>query len=149
MLSVNGRNSECRGTRGNRGSVRLTQGGSQAKSCNDVCPKVVRKQSPALMFAQGWFANKVLRWCLPKGGSRTKFCVDVCPKVVRKRSPAMKFVQRWFANKVLRWCLTRTDRSVQRQILWQFGKLRRRNCKERTAKGELQRRESINNNRWE
>ena len=68
MLSVNERSLEYRGMRADCESVRLTTGGSQAKSCDDVCPKVVRErskvdrgQSPAMMFAQGWFANEA-RW---------------------------------------------------------------------------------------
>ena len=79
MLSVNGRSSEYRGTRGDCGSVRLTQGGLRAKSCNDVCPRVVHKQSPAMMFTQGRL--------------RAKSCDDVYPRVVCKRSPAMMFAQ--------------------------------------------------------
>ena len=88
MLSVNGRSSKYRGTRGDRGSVRLTQGGLRAKSCDDICPRVVCEQSPAMMFTQGI--------------SRAKFCDDVCPKVVCKQSPAMMFAQGWIMSKVLR-----------------------------------------------
>ena len=64
MLSMNGRSLVCRGIRADRGSVRLTQGGSQAKSGNDVCPRVVYERSPAIMF---------------------------CPRVDREQSPAMMF----------------------------------------------------------
>ena len=61
MLSVNGRSLECRGTQVDRGSVKLTKGGLRAKSGNDVCPIVVRKQSPVMMFVQGWFVNKIMQ----------------------------------------------------------------------------------------
>ena len=84
MLSVNGRSLEYRDTRVDRGSVRLTKGGSRAESCDEVCPKVVRDQSPAMIFAQGWIVSKVLQSCLPKGGSQTKSCDDVCPRVDRQ-----------------------------------------------------------------
>ena len=32
---------------------RLAKGGSRAKSCDDVWPKVDRERSPAMMFDQG------------------------------------------------------------------------------------------------
>ena len=92
MLSVNGRSSECRGTRGRsrigRGQIRLIAG------------EVLR-----------WYLQ-VLRWGLPKGGSRAKSCDDDCkscdddcPRVDRERSPAMMIAQGWIASEVLRWWL--------------------------------------------
>ena len=36
-----------------QGQIRLTKGGSRAKSCDEVWPRVDREQSPAMMFAQG------------------------------------------------------------------------------------------------
>ena len=61
MLSVNGKSLEYRGTWVDRGSVKSTKGGSRAKSYDNVCSRVVWEQSPAMMIAQGWFANKALQ----------------------------------------------------------------------------------------
>ena len=97
-----------------QGRVRLTKGRLRAKFCNDACPKLGCKQSPAMMFAQGWIASKVLRWCLPKDRSRAKSCNVVCPRVDCKQSPAMMFNQ---------------GISAQGQMRWQFGELQRENCK--------------------
>ena len=88
---MNRRSLECRGTRADRGLVRLTKSGLWSKSCNDFYLRVVCEQSLAIIFTQGWFANEVF---------------------------------------------TRTDRSAPSMIQWQFGKLRRGNCKGRTAKEE-------------
>ena len=66
MLSVKGRNLVCRGIRADRGSVRLTQGGLRAKFGDNVCPRVVCEQTPAMMF---------------------------CPRVDCEQSPAMIFAQ--------------------------------------------------------
>ena len=62
----------------------LPKGGLRTKPCDDVCPRVVCKRSPAMMFAQGWIVSKVLWWCLTKGGLRTKSCDDDCPRVARQ-----------------------------------------------------------------
>ena len=145
MLSVNGRNLECRGTRVDRRSVRSTKGGSQAKSCDDVCPRVVCERSPAMMFDQGWFANKVLQWCLPKDGLQAKSYDDVWSKVVRKQSPAMMIVQGWLARWLRDNCATilNQDKQIRARTdtmaVWGTakGELRRGNCEEGTAKGEL------------
>ena len=61
MLSVNGKSLEYRDTRVDCGSVRLTKGGSWAKSCNEVWSRVDRERSPAMRFAQGWIASETLQ----------------------------------------------------------------------------------------
>ena len=154
MLSVNGRSSGYRGTRGDRGSVRDRSGWSRAKSCDDICkscdevyPRVDRERSPAMMIAQGWIASKVLRWWLqvlrwglPKGGSRAKSCNDDCPRVGRKRSSAMMIAQGWIAGWLRDNCATllNHDRSATGTMAVQG-----------TAKGELRRGKGVDDNRWE
>ena len=164
MLSVNGRNLEYRGTRGDHGLVRDRLG----------WPRVDCGQSPAMRFGQGWIASKVLRWGLPKGGSqvkpcdevlpkgglRTKSCDGVCSRVDCKQSPAMVFAQGWIASETLQWgfaqgwiarwlrdnCATilNQDRSANERCNGSSG-----NYKMGTAKGKLQKGKDVDDNRWE
>ena len=137
MLSVNGRNSECKGTRGDHRSVRDRSG----------WPRVDDGQSPAMRFgqwwiasetlqwsfAQGWIASKVLQWCLPNGRSQVKSCDSVCPRVDRGWNPEMVFAQGWIAKWLRDDCATilNQDRSANGRCNGSSG-----NCKGGIAKGE-------------
>ena len=118
-----------------QGQIRLIKDGSRAKSYNEVWPRVDCKQSPVMMFVQGWIANKVLQWCLPKGRLQAKSCNDVCSKVDCKQSYAntQRQIQRQFAQRQI------ALKQIQKQFVQeQFRELQTGNCEGRTAKRKLQ-----------